>query len=203
MVKIRYLKVRKFRADKKVSFSGYDTVSRQFFPGQSNFFLKGRFESAFRCDDGKAEEGFGSKKPIVVYKAGKNEEVSKATLTHTESLTGEYDLYRAMFKQANIVEVNSAWEAAVVSKAFSMLSLPKGNKMCAMTFTAGPSIVAMDRLLDAGSQFPDLSGETKDKIRSVIREKTLLNFRTPMDLNPIAFVAGRFQVVDARIVKDK
>ncbi len=137
----------------------------------------------------------GAKKPIVVYKAGKNEEVSKATLTHTGSLTGEYDLYRAMFKQANIVEVNSAWEAAVVSKAFSMLSLPKGNKMCAMTFTAGPSIVAMDRLLDAGWQFPDLSEETKDKIRSVIGEKTPVELQNPIDLTGPGFLPQNYSGV--------
>ncbi len=129
-----------------------------------------------------------SRKPVVIYKAGKNEEVSKATLTHTGSLTGEYELYRAMFKQAGIIEVDSAWNAAVASKALSMLKLPEGNRVCAMTFTAGPSIVAMDRLLEAGWRFPELTDGAKKKIRSVIGEKTPVEIQNPIDLTGPGFL---------------
>ncbi len=135
------------------------------------------------------------KKAVVVYKAGKNEEVSKATMTHTGSLTGEYELYRAMFKQAGIVEVDSAWHAAVVSRALGMLDLPQGNRMCAMTFTAGPSIVAMDRLLDAGWIFPDISDEAKKKIRSVIGEKTPVELQNPIDLTGPGFLPQNYSGV--------
>ena len=135
------------------------------------------------------------KKPIVVYKAGKNEEVSRATLTHTGSLTGEYDLYRAMFKQAGLVEVGSAWEAAVVSKALSMLNEPAGNRVCAMTFTAGPAIVAMDRLLDAGWILPDISASAKEGIRAVIGEKTPVELQNPIDLTGPGFLPQNYAEV--------
>ncbi len=127
-------------------------------------------------------------KPVVVYKAGKNEEVTRATLTHTGSLTGEYELYKAMFKQAGVIEVSSAWEAAVASKALSTLKLPEGNRVCAMTFTAGPSIVAMDRLLEGGWRFPELTGSAKKKIRSVIGEKTPVQLQNPIDLTGPGFL---------------
>ncbi len=128
------------------------------------------------------------RKPIVVYKAGKNEEVSRATATHTGSLTGEYRLYQAMFKQAGMVEVNSAWEAAVASKALGMLPVPSGNRLCALTFTAGPCIVAMDKLLTAGWQLPDISTTANAKIRSIIGEKAAVELQNPVDLTGPGFL---------------
>jgi len=128
------------------------------------------------------------KKPIVVYKAGKNEEVSRATATHTGSLTGEYDLYRAMFRQAGLIELDSTWDAAVAAKALSMLPPPKGNRLCALTFTAGPSIVAMDKLLSQGWELPDLSNAAKEKIRAIIGEKTAVEIQNPVDLTGPGFL---------------
>lgn len=128
------------------------------------------------------------KKPIVVYKAGKNEEVSRATATHTGSLTGEYDLYRAMFLQAGLIELDSCWDAAVAAKALSMLPPTQGNRLCALTFTAGPSIVAMDKLLSEGWQLPDLSPTTKEKIRVIIGEKTPVEIQNPVDLTGPGFL---------------
>ncbi|MCK8601375.1 acetate--CoA ligase family protein [Desulfoferrobacter suflitae] len=129
-----------------------------------------------------------ARKPVVVYKAGKHEEVSRATATHTGSLTGEYDLYRSMFRQAGLVEVQSTWEAAVSAKALSMLQLPGGNRLCALTFTAGPSIVAMDMLIGNGWKLPDLSPATKEAVRKIIGEKTAVATQNPVDLTGPGFL---------------
>ncbi len=138
------------------------------------------------------------RKPVVVYKAGKSEEVSRATLTHTGSLTGEYALYQAMFKQAGMVEAHSTWDAAVVAKALSMLEPPTGNRLCALTFTAGPSIVAMDRLVTSGWQMPDISPETSRRIRHIIGEKTPVEIQNPVDLTGPGFLPHTYsKVLDA------
>lgn len=127
-------------------------------------------------------------KPVVVYKAGKNEEVSRATVTHTGSLAGEYHLYRAAFKQAGAVEVESSAEAAVASKALCMQPPPEGNRLCVLTFTAGPGIVAMDRLLEAGWELPELSPRVKSAIQSIIGENTPVKIQNPVDLTGPGFL---------------
>ena len=127
-------------------------------------------------------------KPVVVYKAGKNEEVSRATVTHTGSLAGEYALYRAAFKQAGAIEVESSREAAVASKALCMVPPPEGNKLCILTFTAGPSIVAMDRLLTAGWELPGLSDGARSGIQSVIGANTPVEIQNPVDLTGPGFL---------------
>lgn len=134
----------------------------------------------------------GVSKPIVVYKAGKNEAVSKATATHTGSLAGEYRLYRAMFCQAGAIEVGSSQEAAVAAKALSMVEIPRGSRLCALTFTAGPCIVAMDRLIDKGWELPDPDPELKAKILSIIGEKTPVEIQNPVDLTGPGFLPKNY-----------
>jgi len=143
-----------------------------------------------------------ARKPIIVYKAGKNEEVSRATATHTGSLTGEYDLYRAMFRQAGLIEVDSTRDASVAAKALSMLPLPGGNRLCALTFTAGPSIVAMDKLVGQGWELPDLSSATMEKIRFIIGEKTPVEIQNPVDLTGPGFLPHTYSRVMEALLEE-
>lgn len=141
-------------------------------------------------------------KPVVVYKAGKNEAVSRATATHTGSLTGEYRLYQAMFRQAGALEVHSSWDAAVAAKALSMVPAPRGNRLCALTFTAGPCIVAMDRLIGNGWELPDLSAGAKAKVLSVIGEKTPVEIQNPVDLTGPGFLPRNYVSVLETVLQE-
>jgi acyl-CoA synthetase (NDP forming) len=142
------------------------------------------------------------RKPIVVYKAGKNEVVSRATSTHTGTLTGDYRLYRTMFKQAGMVEVDSTWDAAVVAKALSMVAAPRGPRLCALTFTAGPCIVAMDKLVGRGWQFPDISPGAREKIKSIIGEATPVEVQNPVDLTGPGFLPHTYSRVLEAVLEE-
>jgi acetyltransferase len=151
----------------------------------------------------EAARGITTSKPIVVYKAGKNQAVARATATHTGSLTGDYRLYRAMFAQAGMVEVSSSREAAVAVKALSMLPQPTGNRLCALTFTAGPAIVAMDLLISGGWELPDLSAATKRRVEGIIGEKTPVDLQNPIDLTGPGFLPHTYgRVLEAILAED-
>lgn len=141
-------------------------------------------------------------RPVVVYKAGKNEAVSKATATHTGSLTGEYELYRAMFRQAGAYEAHSSWDAAVAAKALSMVRPPAGNRLCALTFTAGPCIVAMDKLVESGWELPELRPEVKAVISSIIGEKTPVEIQNPIDLTGPGFLPTNYVPVLETVLQE-
>jgi len=49
-----------------------------------------------------------SEKPVIVLKAGKTDVGSKAVVSHTGSLAGAAEVYSGAFKQAGIIEANSA-----------------------------------------------------------------------------------------------
>ncbi|MHC1742789.1 MAG: CoA-binding protein [Syntrophobacteraceae bacterium] len=142
------------------------------------------------------------KKPVVVYKAGKQEAVSKATATHTGSLAGDYAIYKAMFKQAGAFEADSSWDGAVAAKALSMVEPPRGKRLCALTFTAGPCIVAMDKLVANGWELPDLRPETKSRIMGIIGEKTPIEIQNPIDLTGPGFLPKTYVPVLETVLQE-
>jgi acyl-CoA synthetase (NDP forming) len=97
-------------------------------------------------------------------------------------------LYKAMFKQAGAFEAESSRDAAVAAKALSMVRPPRGTRLCALTFTAGPCIVAMDKLVANGWELPDLRLETRSTIMTLIGEKTPVEIQNPVDLTGPGFL---------------
>ncbi len=139
---------------------------------------------------------------FVVYKAGKREEVERATTTHTGAVVGNYALYQTMFEQSGTIEVQSTWEAAVISKALDMVPLPSGNRLCILTFTAGPSIVAMDILVEGGWVMPDFSEDVIKRVRAIIGEKTPVDLQNPMDLTGPGFIPQTYVAVMEEVLKE-
>jgi acyl-CoA synthetase (NDP forming) len=107
-----------------------------------------------------------------------------------------------MFKQAGAFEAQSAFEAAVAAKALSVLRVPRSPRLCALTFTAGPCIVAMDRLVGAGWELPDLSSELKAKVASIIGEKTPVDLQNPVDLTGPGFLPQVYARVLETVLKE-
>jgi 3-hydroxypropionyl-CoA synthetase (ADP-forming) len=72
-----------------------------------------------------------SRKPIVVYKAGRTEEGAKAAASHTAAMSGSYDLFQAACDQAGAVLIEELPDFYNAMKAFSMLSrkIPTGNRV--------------------------------------------------------------------------
>jgi len=122
------------------------------------------------------------KKPIVVYKAGKFKTSDKASLSHTGSFAGGYDLYRAAFKQACVVTVNSSEVLLDTAKAFSLCSLPKGNRIAVISAQAGLGMIACDLCEENGLEIAVLTEETVQRIKELLPP---LSIRTnPIDMGP-------------------
>ncbi len=52
----------------------------------------------------------GTRKPIVVFKSGRTSQVEKMVASHTGALAGDYSVWKAVFKQTGVIEVNSLGE---------------------------------------------------------------------------------------------
>lgn len=100
-------------------------------------------------------------KPIVLLKAGRSDAGARAVSSHTGSLAGSYEAYRAAFKQAGIIEVENIKELFNVAMAFGAVELPKGNRVAIVTNAGGPAALASDSLAAHGSQLAIISEETQ------------------------------------------
>ena len=87
------------------------------------------------------------KKPIIVIKGGKSERGNKATMSHTGSLAGAWQVYQGAFKQAGVILADNVEQMFHIAKLFEKLPKPKGNKVQVITNGGGYGIVVTDTLV--------------------------------------------------------
>ncbi len=120
------------------------------------------------------------KKPIVVAKGGRTNAGSKAAHSHTASLAGSYEAYKAVFKQSGIIQANSLGEILNFSKIFDTQPPLYGNKIAIITNGGGTGVMATDALYDNKLELPELSDSAINKLKKVM--PPIVNVRLPLDM---------------------
>ena len=123
------------------------------------------------------------RKPILILKAGNTEQGKRAAASHTANLTGQYDIYRAAFRQSGIIEVTDIHEAADFALALLAGRLPKGRNVALMGGSGGSAAVFGDAADAVGLPLPPLTAET-----TALLEKSLPTMGSLK--NPIDYTAG-------------
>jgi len=138
------------------------------------------------------------KKPIVVLKSGKSNMAKSAISTHTGSMAGEYEVYKAVFKQTGIIEVDSLEELLDVGKVLSFENKCK-NGIGIVTNGGGLGVLAVDYCEELGVEIKELSKDTIDKLKEL--EKVSIK-RNPLDVlgdaNP-----ERYEVAIRNVLEQK
>ncbi len=127
----------------------------------------------------KALRYASSKKPVIILKAGKSASGAKAAASHTGSLAGSYEIYRAAFKQAGAIEVEEMEELFDAAKAFEMYTRA-GRRVAVITNSGGPGVLATDGLERLGLEVAKLSEDTVQKLRSFLPPQC--SVKNPIDL---------------------
>lgn len=120
-----------------------------------------------------------SKKPVIVLKAGKSASGAKAAASHTGSLAGSYEIYRAAFKQAGAIEVEEMEELFDAAKAFEMYE-KAGKRVVVVTNSGGPGVLATDKLERLGLEIAKLGEKTVEELRSFLPPQC--SVKNPVDL---------------------
>jgi len=104
-----------------------------------------------------------TEKPIIVLMGGRSQEGAKAAQSHTASLSGNYKIASAAFRQAGIIEVFDPAELTDIARAFAknMPFHPEKEKGTAiLTFSGGAGTVTTDLMEDCGLKLAKLSDRT-------------------------------------------
>ncbi|MFP4559078.1 MAG: GNAT family N-acetyltransferase [Archaeoglobaceae archaeon] len=115
-----------------------------------------------------ASRGFARNKPIIVLKAGRYSESSQAAVSHTGSMAGDDDVYRAAFRRTGVVRVNEIADLFNAAEVLDSKHIPKGPNLAIITNAGGPGILATDILIELGGQLAKLSDDTLKKIDSFL-----------------------------------
>ncbi len=100
------------------------------------------------------------KKPIIAIKSGVTQSGSRAVSSHTGSLAGSEQAYRAAFQQAGILRADSMESLFDMALANGYQPPLRGNRIAIITNAGGPGILATDALERSGLTIARLKYET-------------------------------------------
>ena len=125
-----------------------------------------------------------SKKPIIVYKAGRTEAGRKATESHTASIAGEYAVAKAAMKQAGIIVADSMMDHGDFIKTFALLDdFSVAGKRVAIIANAGyEKAYAADNLGDL--ELAEFDEKTTLALKTIL--PPMVKAGPLLDLTPMA-----------------
>ena len=107
-------------------------------------------------------------KPVIAIKVGRSDAGTRATASHTASLSGSYTAYRAIFERYGVIEAEDADEAIAIAGVVLTCSLPKGRRVGIVTVSGGGGAWMADTLSQHGMLVPNLSAETQAGLRPLM-----------------------------------
>ena len=129
-------------------------------------------------------------KPVVALKGGRAEAGRRAAGSHTGSLAGAWETYRAAFAAAGIVvveETEELFDAMVTLEAHGSRP-PRDAAVAILTISGGPSVVAADAAEAAGLRVPALPEERRRALRAHLPDFGADG--NPVDMTPQMEPAG-------------
>ncbi len=156
-----------------------------------SFYIEG-----FRDLDGlvfaqAVQRAVTSGKQIIVYKAGRSEAGQNATLGHTASIAGNYDLCVNALTQAGAMVAESFGEFSDLFYIASTLHTKaiNGNRLAAVSGAGFETVGIADSSIagEFAMVMADVEDETTEKLSAILRAKhldALMEIRNPFDINP-------------------
>jgi acyl-CoA synthetase (NDP forming) len=108
------------------------------------------------------------RKPVIAIKIGRSDAGSRASASHTASLSGAYTAYRAVFERYGVIEAEDPDEAVAIAGVLLTCPLPKGRRAGIITPSGGGGAWMADTLSQHGLIVPPLSAETQQALRAVM-----------------------------------
>ncbi|HEU5196388.1 MAG TPA: acetate--CoA ligase family protein [Methylomirabilota bacterium] len=124
------------------------------------------------------------RKPIVMLKGGRSEAGRRAAGSHTGSLAGAWEVYRAACASARVVlaEETEEFFDAIETLVAIPERRPAARGVAVVTVSGGPSVVAADTAERGGLEVPALGEETRTALRVLLPPFAAVG--NPVDLTP-------------------
>ena len=135
-------------------------------------------------------------KPVLVLKSGRTGAGRQATASHTGSMSGEDELYDAVFRQSGAIRARSLDELVDMARVFSTQPLPAGNRLGVATSSGSLGALATDAAIESGLELPALDTASIEKVRGVAPQ--WMNVRNPLDVGP----SGQFLPAMTALLED-
>ncbi len=106
--------------------------------------------------------------PSSPSRSARSDAGSRASASHTASLSGSYTAYRAVFERYGVIEAEDPDEAVAIAGVLLTCPLPKGRRTGIITPSGGGGAWMADTLSAHGLTVPTLSQETQSALRALM-----------------------------------
>ncbi len=121
-----------------------------------------------------------SHKPIIALKSGSSRLGRKAASSHTGSLAGSYEIYRAAFLQSGIIQAYSISETFDIAELLVSEGYPHGRKALVITAAGGFAVLASDYAEEYGIDLIDIPSDMMEELNSFL--PPIWSHENPMDI---------------------
>lgn len=121
------------------------------------------------------------KKPIIALKSGRTEKGMHAVSSHTGSLAGSYEVYKAAFKQSGVIIADTVEELFDLSITLAYQP-PCGRNIGIITNAGGPGVLCADYCETLGLNVVSLKESTLKKLEKTGLMHPAYSRANPLDL---------------------
>ena len=137
-----------------------------------------------------------NKKPIVVLKGGRSKTGSIAAKTHTASISGDNRIWEALFKQYNIIEVDTLEQLLYTACLIDYYGLFELDNLAVFSISGGYGVILVDLIEKAGFIVAPFSPEIQDKLESKFSMPGT-SAKNPLDLAALFFFPNTvYEIID-------
>ncbi len=141
-------------------------------------------------------KSIAGKKPVIVYKAGKNPAIARVAMSHTAAVAGQDRVFDAMCQQVGFIRATEVYSCLDMAAILTNQPLPKGNRV-GILGTGGQCVVVSDTCYSTGLQVPELTDEHAAFVTSEIEFPP----HAPPPKNPVDFAgSNRTALMEARVL---
>lgn len=130
-----------------------------------------------------ARHALNAGKPLIVLKGGNSQQGLRVAASHTASMTGSYDAFRAAFRQCGVIEVRDIGDAVDMLLSVVGPRRPKGRKIALIGGSGGAAVNFSDAADEFGLTVAPLTGETRALLKQVLPSIASVD-------NPVDYTAG-------------
>jgi acetyltransferase len=119
-------------------------------------------------------------KPIIMIKAGRSQEASRAAASHTGALTGSDEVLDAAVHRSGILRVHNIADLFYMAEVLGKQPRPRGPRLTILSNAGGPAVLATDSLVANGGELAELSSESREKLNEFL--PTHWSHNNPVDI---------------------
>jgi len=120
--------------------------------------------------------------PVLTVKIGQSDLAEEATLSHTGSLTGSDDAWRAAFDQTGVQRVPDIPDLLSRANAHTAYDAVDGDRLCIASTSGGLASLLADMAAERNLALPDIDGATERTLLAIDELLTYGGFNNPADI---------------------